>query len=1530
MEAEWHKIISFNGSQANAFEELVCQIAMEEKSDECEHFERVGTPDGGVECYWQSAGGKDWGWQAKYYQTLTSAEWNNIKKSLFDAAETHPRLTTYYICLPHNLSDGRRGKKTQRDNWEGYKKKWSTELKLTGKEIDIVLWNSTLLFAKLNKTGLHGTRAFFFNQIEIKEQQLNVQLDNSILSLGPKYSSALNLKIKNIIDPFNALARNHEFKDDFTKHFDSLLIDFRKVITHCERIKGLQSYIPAFSKSLSTLLDLFSKIDFTPQKEIAIQPIVAELKAVEGNSRITREAYLKLEEEYKKEKEAVQKNKKDNAKSEYDYRSTSRYKNETEIEHLQKFNRKLDEFRGYLEGSLLKIANEGILVLRGNWGTGKSHLLADVATEQKKQNIPVIFMLGMQFPEIPPRNFIQQSICPKYSLEDYLAALDSLAKSKNQRMFFIIDAINEGKGKFIWRDNIQSLINEFKQYKWLGLILSYRTTYEKLLLPEGFTVAKVTHQGFKGMEDYAIHEFFNFYKIQQTVPLLNPEFSTPLFLKIFCTTLKNLGLSKVEEGYEGISKIFGSFVQSINEKIGNRLDYPFDKVNPVQKAIDSLIHYQLKTGDYVIPYETAHDLVESAISKYSTQKNFLEELLKENLLVEDYLYNPNSLESSKNGISFSYERMIDHFKAKYLIDGNTIDQIKKQFNKGGKLYKQFFDRMGFHGLNSGVLNSLAVLLPEKFNIELYEIVQLPQDGYANHYLYKAIMESILWRRSNTTSEKLWIYIKEYLNKARNEEIYEFYNAIFHVCANKVNYFNADFIHGLLLNKTIADRDVMWSIPIGRVYDWYDDSSVKKIINWCWNKHIDEYNIDDNTAISLGKILAWFFTNSNRYVRDRSTKAFTALYTTRIHLLKSLINDFKDVNDPYVLERVMAGSYGAIARSNDNDQIGQIAQYVYDLYFKTSQPPINILTRDYCKGIVEIAIGRKITLKYKKENLYPPFKSVFPKNIPDEAWVKSLDIKKEKDEKYTDKERGLFRILQSVGGMGDFSRYIIGTNHRDTGSFAAYTLKSKNAYESLIKTLRGNKKKMFEIYSQTVSLENENTPLGKNFRHKFPGDAFAKELEFVIAMQKDSSGYLKEKLASKDFRLFKLAAEYIKKGLPYERLYDMPKFNLGLIERYVLKRVFELGWKMDFFGEYDSTLNEHGRSATKSERIGKKYQWIAYHEMMALLTDHYDYIGRYSYDNEKQTYIGAWQEGLRDIDPSILFKSEIKESDDDVKKRKENWWFTLKYNCWGEDRKEWLANFNDIPDIKKLVEVTDPQGHQWYSFFGSYTWESEPELGTTKHASDRKDVWLRLYTFLINKKDRAAVVASAIKKLYWIDNEIPEKTSYYGIHHGELYNSDAYRDSVSSHRENDPYSEISIDGKPIGAIKTIEEFSIGGEYDCSTTSSRLLKPANYLFDFLDAKFGSDDSCIYDNEGNIIGYDTSGYFNEAHSCFLINKNIVDKKLSESNLELIWHFFGEKEDIGSNVSYVYRMLFSGFAGQENNELKLFPFFKKEGKAD
>ena len=60
--------------------------------------------------------------------------------------------------------------------------------------------------------------------------------------------------------------------------------------------------------------------------------------------------------------------------------------------------------------------------------------------------------------------------------------------------------------------------------------------------------------------------------------------------------------------------------------------------------------------------------------------------------------------------------------------------------------------------------------------------------------------------------------------------------------------------------------------------------------------------------------------------------------------------------------------------------------------------------------------------------------------------------------------------------------------------------------------------------------------------------------------------------------------------------------------------FDLGWTVERFGDFDRMVNwnDHGDRQSKPERIGKKYQWIAYHEILAYIADHYQYRERFSW------------------------------------------------------------------------------------------------------------------------------------------------------------------------------------------------------------------------------------------------------------------------------------------------------------------------------
>ena len=65
------------------------------------------------------------------------------------------------------------------------------------------------------------------------------------------------------------------------------------------------------------------------------------------------------------------------------------------------------------------------------------------------------------------------------------------------------------------------------------------------------------------------------------------------------------------------------------------------------------------------------------------------------------------------------------------------------------------------------------------------------------------------------------------------------------------------------------------------------------------------------------------------------------------------------------------------------------------------------------------------------------------------------------------------------------------------------------------------------------------------------------------------------------------------------------FDRGKIQRYVLRRVFELGWTTELFGKLDSRQNlDHPLEGPES--FGRKYQQIAHYEILGLVADHFEY------------------------------------------------------------------------------------------------------------------------------------------------------------------------------------------------------------------------------------------------------------------------------------------------------------------------------------
>src|SRR4029077_4480838 len=129
--------------------------------------------------------------------------------------------------------------------------------------------------------------------------------------------------------------------------------------------------------------------------------------------------------------------------------------------------------------------------------------------------------------------------------------------------------------------------------------------------------------------------------------------------------------------------------------------------------------------------------------------------------------------------------------------------------------------------------------------------------------------------------------------------------------------------------------------------------------------------------------------------------------------------FRDVNDPYVAERVLAVAYGCALRSNDNHAVGELAKDIYRLIFKDGKPLPNILLRDHARGVIESALHRGLKLSIDAQKIRPPYKSEWPSEIPSEESLKKYG-QWQKD--MPEDERARLHLYDSVMGSEDFARY----------------------------------------------------------------------------------------------------------------------------------------------------------------------------------------------------------------------------------------------------------------------------------------------------------------------------------------------------------------------------------------------------------------------------------------------------------------------------------------------------------------------------
>ena len=1237
MNLDWTTIRPLNGSRSEGFEELCAQLARSESPSDAE-FVRKGHPDAGVECYWLLADGSEWAWQAKYFDTLGSAQWSQIDESVKTALDKHPNLVRYYVCVPLDRPDARvEGQKSAMQRWHEHVAKWKSWACDRGMIVEFHWWGASELLHRLPEHA--GLLSFWFGELRLDSDWFESRLNRAVQAAGSRYTPEIHVN--------SPTTRELELFGRTEAAFDSIkalapgIRDALSWVRTGAPNSGADASLEKLLHESEGLLAAFSAIAPTPSGPCPFADIAQKIKVAMSAA----EESIVLQGQRAQEWDATNQ----------DHQERLEYRRNPFIylsNNIRSLSSTLREALSQVRNADEKCSGQ-LLVLTGEAGCGKTHLLCDLARERLAADAPTVLLMGQQFrsSDEPWTQALTHLDIRMNTAEEFVGALEAAAQAANCRALVIVDALNEGNGRGIWRDHLAAFLEHLAKSPWIGVLLAVRKNYKGLLIPENVqkTAIDVEHLGFAGQEYEAAEAFFSHYDIKFiSVPILNPEFQRPLFLKTLCEGLKGLGKRELPTGFQGISETFNLYIETINRRLADRLDYdPSD--NLVRRALENLAENSLDADTQWIAPGQARDVVDALLPGKSFSESLFQGLISEGVLIKDLVVRSGDINDEV--VYIVYERFADHIAADLMLRAYVDpERPADAFEADGELR---WVRKDWARLRHGLIEALCIQVPERTGRELFDLLpEFRGDECLDWSARGAFRQSLIWRRTDAFTDAT----PEILNECmcHGDEWEETLDTLLMVSTIPEHPFNAKQLHRYLLGFSMPERDAFWSVYL--YYSWDSQSPVDRLVSWA-SRISTKDAVDELTTDLSAIVLAWMFTSSNRFLRDRATKALVSLLTGRLESTRRLVERFADVNDPYVSERVYATAYGVAMRSHDVDGVGQLASIVYKTVFSSGSTPAHILLRDYARGVLERAlhIGCRLSLDFQL--VRPPYRSEWPYSEGNQADLDLSDVRAPSLQADEDSHIADRLISRSVMD-GDFATYIIERDMRDWLSVLATAEPWRSPAEKEEVFLSGLSAPAAEIWSETGAAKQRIQLLGiRSLRVNIREIDLAENVPELQSCEseRDQRGYPDNnaEMQQDEARLEILLERFYSQLTPEQRReFDLiskernenpggfgPHFDSEIVKRYILTRVHELGWSAAKIGWFDQQLEQihWTRQAWKAERIGKKYQWIAYHEILAYISDHFQYREQFAGDSD-QTYDGPWQMSIRDIDPSCTLPS----------------------------------------------------------------------------------------------------------------------------------------------------------------------------------------------------------------------------------------------------------------------------------------------------
>ncbi len=352
-----------------------------------------------------------------------------------------------------------------------------------------------------------------------------------------------------------------------------------------------------------------------------------------------------------------------------------------------------------------------------------------------------------------------------------------------------------------------------------------------------------------------------------------------------------------------------------------------------------------------------------------------------------------------------------------------------------------------------------------------------------------------------------------------------------------------------------------------------------------------------------------------------------------------------------------------------------------------------------------------------------------------------------------------------------------------------------------------------------------------------------------------------------------------------------KLYVSLLEksqRWILKRIAQLcDYKLlsYLFRDY---VEYRGRGQKTNERLGKKYQWIAFHEFLGYAYDKYQYTESY-YINGKIKYDSPIHINVRDIDPSLCSKDLPKDFDDYHKLYKD----IISPNSSNDLLQKWCTNKNIIEPIILLQQQIN--NVDYLNLCADY-------LFYRKHSDFKKnsangsfvEFYYLINSYIIERNNLENILNFLNKKTFY-GRWMPQIEDYGEMFYLEYGDCTYFRKYCMNHCNWQKTNKFPFEFK-----LTTGKYYNDNEKDHSykTEAINFFIPSPTLIKEMNLKYAGKD-CYYNNEKGELLIINPSLHNLGDNALLVNKDIFIKYLNENDYNIFWTIAGEKR---TSIGTVY----------------------------